>query len=583
MLRLLCLALCFWIFGTQPLLAAEPVEIKAEGIEGDALKNVREALALPYGLIHDGKVDRLWLERFARQADEKVRTALEPFGYYTARITTTIEPIGEERYRLHVKVEPGEPVRVGEVEVAVRGPGAKEEPIKEVVAAFPLRKDDVLLQKRYEEAKGTLKARAMELGYLDAEFSVHEIRIAKDRTTARIELVMDTGPQYLFNGVTLKGAPDYPEKFLRRYVAFKPGDIFSYGKLGETQLNFTNSERFKEVIVTPEKEEAQELRVPVLVQLKPAPRRQLRPGLGYGTDTGGRFSLVYRDLNMFHLGQELNIQLYVAERLQGLAVGYIFPSARDIKSFTGLQLNLQRQDVTTYLSQLVSLEVNRNRSFGPGQLGTAYLRVQQEDFTIGDQKSSSRIVLPGLRFSENRYGDVVRPVQGHRYVFDLRGTHQFLGSSTGLLQLVAEGSALVPLPWRLSLLTRVNGGITVQNGPLSDLPASLRFFTGGDRSVRGYSYQTLGPRDATGKVVGGRHLFVGSVELERALFQDWGVSAFYDAGNAFNSFTAIHLFQGAGGGVHYYSPLGGLSLYLARQIGVDKPGFHIHFIVGFQL
>ena len=80
----------------------------------------------------------------------------------------------------------------------------------------------------------------------------------------------------------------------------------------------------------------------------------------------------------------------------------------------------------------------------------------------------------------------------------------------------------MPLPWRLSLHTRAKAGITLLSDPLSDLPPSLRFFAGGDQSVRGYAYQSLGPLDATGQVEGGKHLLDGSVELERALFRGLG-------------------------------------------------------------
>ncbi|KAF0215560.1 MAG: outer membrane [Geobacteraceae bacterium] len=564
-------------------MAAEPVEVVVEGVEGEALTNVREALTLPYGLVREGEVNRLWLDHFARQAEAKVHGALEPFGFYNARVTTSVETGSEGEYRLRVKVEPGEPVRITEVRVAVHGPGAGEDSLKELAAAFPLHKGDVLLQQRYEEAKGALMSRAQELGYLDAGFPVHEIRISKTKADARIELVLETGERYRFNGVTLEGAPTYPDRFLRRYLAFQPGETFSYAKLGETQLNFTNSERFREVIITPEKEKARQYQVPVLIQLKSAPRRSLRPGIGYGTDTGGRFSTRYRDLNMFQLGHEFNANLFISERLQGVAAGYILPSAKDVRSSTGVQLKLQREDVTTYVSELVAVELDRNRSFGTGKLGTAYLKLQQEEFTIGDQKSSSRLVLPGFRFSVNRYDNAIRPTRGYRYTLDLRGTHQFIGSDTALLQFTPEGSYLVPLPWRLSLLMRATGGITLFTDPLVDIPPSLRFFAGGDQSVRGYAYQSLGPRDASGKVVGGRHLLAGTVELERALFTKWGVSLFYDAGNAFNSIPDARLFQGAGAGVHYYTQVGALNLYLARQIGEEDPAFRIHFSVGFQL
>ncbi len=577
---LACLVLCFSF--VLPVHAAEPVEVVVTGIEGDVLKNVQDSLVLPTGLVRDGKVDQRWLERFAQQADAIARTALEPFGYYSAHVTSKVEPAGEG-YRLLVIVVPGEPVRLTDVTVNVTGPGTEEKRLHRLVAAFPLKKGDVLLQQKYEEAKSALKLRARDLGYLDAEFSQHEIRIAKSATSATIKLLLDTGKKYYFGETTIRGAPDYPGSFLRRHLAYSSGDSFSYPRLGETQRNFTNSERFKEVIITPEKQDAEASKVPVTVQLKEGPRISLRPGIGYGTDTGARFTIRYRDLNMFHLGHELYSNLFIAERLQGLVTGYVIPSPTDIKSSTTLQLNLQREDTTTYLSRILALELDRNRSFGKGKLGTAYIKAQYEEYTVGNLKSTARLLLPGVRFSDDRYDNPIRPHRGFRYGFDLRGTHQLLGSDTALVQILAEGSHLQPLPWRLSLHTRAKAGTTLLNDPLKDIPPSLRFFTGGDQSVRGYSYQSLGPRDASGKVVGGKQLLTGSIELERALFKNWGVSVFYDAGNAFNSFSAITLFQGAGIGLHYYTAIGGLNLSVARPLGVNNPSIHFHFTVGFEL
>lgn len=564
-------------------LAADQVEVVVEGIADDALENVRAALALPHGLVRDGKVDRLWLDRFAGQADEKIKAALEPYGYYNAQDTITVEEPEKGDFRVRVVVRPGNQVRIEELRVSLQGPGATAEQLRDLVAAFPLEKGGILLQQEYEQAKKALKSTAVSLGYLDADFPTHEIRINKGASSARVELVLDTGTRYSFDGIRIEGEPDYPDDFLRRNLAFRSGDIFSYAKLGETQLNFSNSEHFKKVIITPEKQKAEGFKVPVLVQLTPAPRWSLRPGIGYGTDTGARLSLRYRDLNMFHLGHEFYSNLFIAENLQGLATGYVWPDSKDIKSSTTLQLNLQRDDVTTYVSRLIAVELDRNRSLGHGDLGTAYIKLQQEDFTIGAQNSGSRLVLPGLRLNGDHYDNLIRPAHGYHYGFDLRGTHSFLGSDTELLQLVSDGSCLFALPWRLSLHARATAGITLLSDPLKDLPPSLRFFAGGDQSVRGYTYKSIGPRDATGQVVGGKHLLTGSVELERALFKNWGVSAFYDAGNAFNSFVKVSMFQGAGIGLHYYTPIGALNLFLARQIGIANPGYHIHFTVGFEL
>ncbi|HBA71440.1 MAG TPA: outer membrane protein assembly factor, partial [Geobacter sp.] len=133
------------------------------------------------------------------------------------------------------------------------------------------------------------------------------------------------------------------------------------------------------------------------------------------------------------------------------------------------------------------------------------------------------------------------------------------------------------------LHTRAKAGTTLLSDPLRDIPPSLRFFAGGDQSVRGYSYKSLGPRDASGQVTGGKQLLTSSIELERALFKDWGISLFYDVGNSFNSFSQVKLFQGAGVGLHYYTSVGALNLSVARPLWQDNPSIHFHFTVGFEL
>ncbi|MEN6467915.1 MAG: BamA/TamA family outer membrane protein [Smithella sp.] len=562
--------------------AAEPVEIVIEGVAGNVRKNVLEALDLPYGLVKDGKADRLWLERFVSQAHQKVLAALEPFGYYSARVTIHLETREADTYRVLVGVETGPPAVLTEVNVSVTGSGASESSLLALVSAFPLQKGAVLLHQPYEQARQALQARALELGYLDAEYTVHEIRINETGRQARITLVLQTGERYYISDITLTGAPDYPDAFLRRYLTFAPGNVFSYTKLAESQLQLNNSERFREVAILAEKEQARDHRIPVRVLLKPAPHRSLRPGVGYGTDTGARFALRYRDLNMLQKGHELNSQLYISERLQGLTTSYIIPSDKDIRSHTSVQANIQKEHITTYDSQLLSLELARTSSFGNQKQGTAYVKVQQEDFTIGVQDSISRYVLPGIRFSDNHYDNLIRPSRGFRYALDLRGTDEVLGSTTQLLQLLVEASHILPLPWRLSLSTSAKTAVTFFSDPISELPPSLRFFAGGDQSVRGYAYQSLGPRDVFGNVVGGKNLLTGCVELQRALLEDWAVSTFYNAGNAFDNFSDLTLFQAAGVGLHYFTPVGALNLSVARQIGVDDPRVRVHFTVGFE-
>jgi translocation and assembly module TamA len=576
------LAISFLLLFNCSSAAQEPLQVVVQGLERDeeARDNVLAALTPPEAMVQDGRVNTLWLERFTDQAEERARRALEPFGYYDARINAALEQPAENTYILRIGIRPGNRVTLTEVNVNLAGPGAGERDLRDLASSFPLRRGDPLIHERYERAKAALATKAIELGYLDATFTLHEIRVLRAESRAGIFLTLDTGPKYMFGRTEFQETSPFPESFLRRYITYREGDAFSYASLGETQINLINSERFNEVIVTPEKEKVHDLQVPVQIRLTPAPTRRLRLGLGYGTDTGARLSLRYRDLNMLRRGHELSSEIDLSERLQGLGGSYKIPARRNVDSFTEIKLNHRIEDVEPYTNRLTSFEVNRTRSFGRGRSAALYLRVQHERFTIGEQDTSTFIVLPGIRLADFRYSDAVRPERGYRYSVDLRGTHQILGSDTGLIQLIADGGNILPLPGGFLLLTRLRAGFTLQNEPLEAVPVSLRFFAGGDRSVRGYAYQSLGPEDDSGNVTGGKHILAGSLELERPLSGNWGAAVFYDAGNAFNSFSHIRLFQGVGIGARYYSRVGAIKVDVARRIGVENPGFRLHFTVG---
>lgn len=562
--------------------AAEPVKVLVSGIpKGEMLDNVHAALSMPEGMISAGKVNLPWLERFAHNAPDRVRKAMEPFGYYNPQVNAGVEQSGGD-YLLKIDIHPGPPVIVTRVDISISGAGSGERALAELISSFPLKRGDVLRQDRYESAKGQLKSRAAELGYLAADFPSHKILLSIERSEASIELAFETGQQYFFGEITFEGEGAYPETFLRRYLSFETGQVFSYSKIGATHLNFINSDRFQNVTITARKEDALDFRVPVLVRLEPSLPKRFRIGAGYGTDTGPRVALHYKDLNVFKKGHELDSEIDISQRLKGIAAGYTIPG-RKIDSSRGVQFKLLREDVTSYKTSLASVEFDRVQGFGRGMVGTAFLRFQREDSTIGTEKVNARLVLPGFRFVQQRYDNLVRPTRGFRYGIEVLGTEHFLGSDTGFAQIVSEGHLLVPMPLRLSLLTRATAGATFERGSFNNLPATLRFFAGGDRSVRGYSYQSLGPKDSAGNVVGGKDLLVGSLEVERAILQDWGLAVFYDAGNAFDSLTDLTLFQGAGLGIRYYTKVGAIRLDVARQVAVPNPRFHIHFNFGLEL
>ena len=581
----------FWISSSLAL-AAQTVEVVVEGIEGEVLKNVQAELGVPPGLVQEGRVDLLWWKVFERQAPEKVHRALEPFGYYSPRITVSLETPEEELFRLRVHVEPGEPVLVSSIKLEVRGPGSQEQKLQNWVKGFPLQEGGILRQDQYEEAKGALKSDALELGYLDAEYPIHEIRVSQAERKAEIELVLETGPQYLFGEVTFTGASIYPESFLRRYLALHPDEVFSYKKIAQTQLRLISSDRFREVSIEAKKEESRDLRVPIRIALTPSPPKRLRLGVGYETDLGPRLSATYKDLNFYHLGHELNSELNLSTRLQGIVTSYVIPGERDIDQRTSVKLAIQREDTDSYVSRSIYVEPEYIHSFssgdgslyslGRGSLGSVFFQARYEDFTVGIQDGRSRLFMPGLRYLRRQYDDLIRPTKGYRYIIETKGVTQALGSNANFLQVSFIGNVMIPLPYRFSFFTRVQAGTTWCQS-IYDLPPSIRFFAGGSESVRGYAYQSLGPKDIFGNVIGGKHLLVGSIEIEKAVSRLFGIAVFYDIGNAFNTVSSMDLQQDVGLGVRIYTPIGPIRLDIARQVNVKDPGFRFAFTVGFQL
>ena len=562
--------------------SGESVKVIIEGLSGKERANVEAAMSVPPALVREGKVDRLWLDRFERQAPARIREALEVFGYYKPAIATNLDTPEEGVYRLTVRVQPGEPVRVAAVQVRVQGPGAADTALVQAASGFPLRTGNILRHEVYEKAKGELQAKAVEKGYLDAQFTVHTIRLDVDASKADLELVLETGEPYRFGDVHYTGAPRYPESFLQTFLDFKPGDIYSAEKILQSQLNFASAERFRSVVIQPDKAGAREHTVPVNVELLPLPRKTVRLGAGYTTDYGPGFSARYEDLNVFDTAQRLESELNLSQRLQGAALRYVQPGSADFRSNTNTRLSVQREDTVSYTTKSVSAEMERTKGFGSDRLGSIYLQLQQENSTAGGDTTNTFLIVPGLRFSESRYDSLVRPTRGFYYKLEARGTTQHFGSDIGFAQFLGNGNILVPLPQRGSVKVRGQVGATSMNGDFMDVPIPFRFFTGGDSSVRGYAYQSLGPKDARGNVVGGKHLLAGSIELERAIGTDWGIAAFYDAGNAFDDFGSFQLAQGVGLGVRYYTPVGPIRLDLARQAGVSDPQYRFHFTVGMQ-
>lgn len=579
-MKLFLLLFSIFCFLTGPCLA-DSLTLEIEADNADLLKILNAAVVLPAALKNSDPLNRRWLRHYQQQIPALVNSSLEPYGYFHSQTSSKIEQVSAEEYRLKLIITAGNPVIISSLHLALSGPGALLPELQQSLKSFPLKKGDILRQDVYEQEKSLLIQEAVDLGFLDADFSKHQINVYRAENRADITLNLETGVRYRFGRTTFSGNSNYPDRFLHRYLSYQEGDFFSQRKLGQTQLNFLNADLFQNVNVAPVSAQTEGNRKPVNIELRPMPKHRFRPGIGYGTDTGARSSLRYRDLNCFQSGHELKGDLLIAQYRQSLVTTYIIPDINRLDSQTQLRVGFDREESDSYLSRELFSEAEYQRAFGRNLLSSLFLRLTQEYSEVGTETNRSRMLLPGIRLQWRQVDNPAAPRYGFQWSVEAKGAQTALLSDTSLLQLTAHATNQIPLPHEFSLLLRLQGGTTWHNAPLRDLPASLRFFAGGDRSVRGYGFQALGPKDETGQVVGGKNLLVANLELEKRFTSKWGGVVFYDVGNAFDSFAEYELEQGAGIGIRRYTPIGPIRLDLARQIGNSTQRWRLHLSMGF--
>jgi translocation and assembly module TamA len=212
---------------------------------------------------------------------------------------------------------------------------------------------------------------------------------------------------------------------------------------------------------------------------------------------------------------------------------------------------------------------------------TLSLDLSHERFDVGEGTERTRLTLPAIAFDHKRADREVFPTRGRRLTIELRGTGEFLGSGTSFLQTVVTGRLVRSISDKSRLLARATVGATAKS-EFDELPPSVRFFAGGDESVRGFSYDSLGPKDELGNVIGGSNLLVTSVEYERLLRGNFYGAVFVDAGNAFDTLD-VDPAVGAGIGLKWISPVGPLRFYLAHPLNKSDRSVRVHIRLGADL
>lgn len=550
-----------------------PVVVEIEGIEGDLLKNVRAHLGLmrpPASLTEEG------VRRLYREAPEEIRKALQALGHYHPEIHPELAR-GDNGWVARFTIDPGPGILLRAVDVKIAGEGEGDPAFQTALNRVRMKPGDVLDHGLYEETKERLQTLAAERGYFDATFVASVLEVDVDQHQAAVLLHFDTGRRYRMGAVSFN-QNEFDPDFLSRFVQFRPGEPYLTDRLLALQSALVSSDYFATVDVRVMTEAAEGDRVPVSVTLTAKRKFQLSAGLGYGTDTGPRVRLGWENRLVNLKGHRFRTELELSFIEQNATATYEIPLARPPADKLQLQAGWKRQNTETIESELLTAGVARTKGRAGGWLETLSLNYQAEEFQVGDQKGDSRLLLPGIALARTLADHQMFPRRGSRLSFGVKGTTEWIGSDIDLVQTQVQGKMIRPFGEQGRLILRGDFGWT-RVSDFAKLPASLRFFAGGDRSVRGYAYQSLGPEDEEGEVIGGRYLVIGSVEYDHRVAKEWSVAVFYDAGNALDDW-AIRLRQGTGIGARWHSPVGPIRLDLAYAVTERGISVRLHFNMG---
>ena len=574
MLKFLTLILALCLAGPTVVKAAPSVKVKLDGLSREQRTNVLAFLTIEQQRKANDLTKRR-VQRYHQRAPGEIGLALQPYGYYNPVIDASLED-DDDGWIARYNIDPGEPTLVSRLDVRIEGPGEQEPAIVKAASNLPVAVGKQLVHAEYEKARQLLRTVALNAGYREARYSQHQVRVYQARNEAEIILHLDTGAKAFFGPVTFSGG-NITEERLRRYIPFEEGEVWSTQQLLELQRGLVDSGYFASVDIAPQPDAAVDNHVPLTVNLVPNKLQRYSFGVGFSTNFGIQGSVDWLHRRINHYGHRLGAEASVSQVRQDISTTYSIPLAKpqsDVLEFSAIY---RREDTDEVKNEITELRASHNFKRGDWRevLSIGY---KHEIDNLADSAGTSNLLIPKATWTLVQADNRLHAGNGFRIDLETSGSAEAVLSDATFLQGIVRGKFVRSLGENGRLIVRGDIGATATND-FESLPASNRFFTGGDTSVRGYEYRSLGPVNEDGDLIGGKYLLVGSAEYDYNVFGDWFVAAFYDAGNAYNE-KPDSIFSGAGVGIRWASPVGMVRVDVANALSDDDRPWRLHITFG---
>ncbi|MBD2780118.1 autotransporter assembly complex protein TamA [Xenorhabdus szentirmaii] len=552
------------------------LRLKVEGLSGELEKNARVQLS-------NISTDEVSPDgRFRARVEKAIRQGLRPLGYYAPTIEFTYqENTPPARPVLTAKVTLGEPVRVEQVHVDLEGGAKTDEDYSALIKKNMPKEGAILNHGEYEDFKNSLTGLAVKKGYFDAVMKKSELGVSKERHESIWDFDFDSGQRYRFGPVTFQGS-QIRESYLDNLIPFKQGEYYTSEQLAEFNRRLVDTGWFNSAIVVPDFKmgrENKERLLPLDASLVPRSANYVELGGGYSTDVGPRLQAKWKKPWLNPRGHSLSTSLNVSAREQVIDASYKMPlKVNPLEEYYELQTGYKRKDLNDTISDTATLNLARNWDRSAGWQYGINLRWSLSHFTQANVTNTTMLIYPGANVSRIRQRGGTMPYWGDSQRYSIDISDKDWQSDVDFFVFQANHVWIRTYNEAHRFVMRADFG-WIETNEFDEVLPDLRFFAGGDRSIRGYKYQKVSPKDKKGKLIGASKLAVGSLEYQYNVHGNWWSALFIDSGEAVNDIKKSNFKTGAGIGVRWASPVGPIKFDIATPIG-DSDNHGVQFYIG---
>ena len=608
-----------------------PAAAKSTEDQSILLSTMRNNSQLVY-LRDDPPDGRVGLQRRVLEDLETAEKVLRSYGYYNGTVRRHID-WDKDPVQVVLEFRPGTQYKVGTVRLRYSGaqpyegtPPTEDEAHlhgRDFMLAAPENLDDFGLPSgtpasaaRVTDAVDSVPALMHNQGYPFAK--VLETRYVIDRSTCTLDadVTIETGPLLRMGGemlITETGpeAPSVDSEYLHRLITWVPGQYWNDALLLSYRTRLQETGLFSSIDIKPEMGAAEQNSknsgtdnaaledvnskvpkgkiVPLALKIQDGPPHTVSGGLLYTTDHGPGVKGTWEHRNFFGAGEQLRLSAPISADEQRFTATFRKPEflRKDQAFVAELDLLNETTDAYDQTAAYIAAGLERRLS-GDWRNWWVSGRVSLEGGSLTDSDGEQTYMLLGVPMAVKRdtTNDMFNPTKGTRLSLAVTPYTGSYKSGLTILRARLDASAY----WspfagdRLVFAARAGVG-SLSGADLDEIPASLRFYAGGGGSVRGYDYQSLGPKDKDGDPVGGLSFNDVGLEARIRITENFGIVPFIDGGMVYDKTLpdwGRDMSFGVGLGFRYYTAIGPLRLDIATplQDRDDNKSFQIYLSIG---